>query len=137
MRSLKNSKKLEKVGIIKKKKLQKSNKKKPPYNNNTTMQTYKQFTFIFTLISAICTLILLFSFIHFIIVSIKKRKEDNINNLVQKIAHLSLFGYTFFVFISFILYLIQSLWYIPSINIKYNTILCQIQTFNICFFMMV
>eukprot|EP01084_Bolivina_argentea_P000012 20_1 len=93
-------------------------------------------TFIFTIITAICSVLLVTSFIHYLLqVYQTQRKKNTIDPLVKTCATISLFGYTIYVFISFILHLIASLWYIPSVNIHYTKFICQLQTFNIVFFM--
>ena len=97
----------------------------------------RHLTFIWTSVSGICAIFLLLSFIHFVWGVNQKKKGKSVDPLVKKCAFISLFGYTTFVIISFVLYLIQSLYYIPSIHIDYSTLICQAQTFNIVFFMTV
>ena len=93
---------------------------------------------VFTALSASCSIILTISLIHYLLrVWRKHKKSKPVDPLVKKCATISLFGYTVFVLISFILDLISSLYYIPSFSIKYTKILCQVQTFNIVFFMTV
>ena len=92
-------------------------------------------TFTFTAVSGVCSIFLFLSFIHFVWGVNQKKKGKSVDPIVKKCAFVSLFGYTIFVIISFGLYLIQTLYYIPSINISYSTIICQAQTFNIVFFM--
>ena len=95
-------------------------------------------TIAFTAISGTCCIILTTSFIHYLLrVWRKQKKAKPVDPLVKKCATVSLFGYTIFVLISFILDLISSLYYIPSFTINYTKILCQVQTFNIAFFMTV
>eukprot|EP01084_Bolivina_argentea_P043353 79887_1 len=92
-------------------------------------------TLTFTLITSVCAVLLLSSFIHFACAVNKKKQGKSVDSLVKKCAFVSLFGYTTFVILSLVLYLIQSLYYIPSTQINYSTLICQMQTFNIVFFM--
>eukprot|EP01084_Bolivina_argentea_P122495 217057_1 len=92
-------------------------------------------TIVFTTISGICSIIMICKLFHFAI-QYRQSNDEVINNFPKKLALISLFGYTVFVSIAFILYLIQLLYYIPSIHVNYTSYLCQLQTFNIAFFMM-
>eukprot|EP01084_Bolivina_argentea_P013550 25439_1 len=95
----------------------------------------KWMTLCFTIISFFCAILLILSFIHFSWGVNQRKKGKSVDPLIKKCAFISLLGYTIFVVISFALYLIQSLYYIPSIHIAYSTVICQAQTFNIVFFM--
>eukprot|EP01084_Bolivina_argentea_P291598 501160_1 len=92
-------------------------------------------TITFTVLSFLFSLFLITSFIHYTVNVYGNKNKTSVDPLVKKFAFVSLFGYTIFVVISFILYLIQSLYYIPTLNIKYTILICQTQTFNIVFFM--
>ena len=98
----------------------------------------KELIIVFTAISGICSFILITIFINFIftIIHSQHKSVKSIHSLIKKCGTISLFGSTTFVFLSFILDLINSL-YFTSINIEYTKILCQLQTFNIVFFMTV
>ena len=102
------------------------------------MGQFLYLTVTFTVLSGCFSLFLVISFIHYTYnVFGKKSTKTPVDPLIKKFAFISLFGYTTFVLISFILYLMQSLYYIPALNIPYTTLICQAQTFNIVFFMMV
>eukprot|EP01083_Nonionella_stella_P087731 244166_1 len=97
-------------------------------------------TIINATISGVCCVILVTVFIRYVLAVYNITQGDaksrvKIDPLVRRCATVSLFGYTVFVLISFILDLISSFWYIESIGIHYTKMLCQIQTFNIVFFM--
>ena len=87
-------------------------------------------TIILTAISGTYCIILTTSLINYLLRVCKKQKEAKlINPLVKKCAIISLLGYIIFVLMSFILDVISSLDYIPTITLKYTKILCQVQTF--------
>eukprot|EP01083_Nonionella_stella_P120179 359923_1 len=104
----------------------------------------KQQNVIFAIISGVCCIILVTVFVRYIFAVYKINsqtkttgKRPTIDPLVRRCATISLFGYTIFILISFILHLITSLSYMQLIHVQYTKLLCQIQTFNIIFFMIV
>ena len=89
----------------------------------------------FTILSGVGAFILIPICVHFLFRVHKNNGKRSVDPLVAKCATVSLFGYTIFVILSFIFYLIQSLYYIPGLDIDYTMLLCEAQTFNIAFFM--
>eukprot|EP01083_Nonionella_stella_P153536 493431_1 len=105
------------------------------------MQGDMQQTVINSAISGVCCIVSVTVFIRYIR-EMYNTKKDNANPTVEvspvvsRCSTIALFGYTLFTFISFVLDLISLFWFIDFIPIHYTKMLCQVQTFNIAFFML-
>ena len=91
-------------------------------------------TYIFTGICVFCVLTQIIPFIHYMY-KLKFDKKFELHWIIKTYATISLIGYTLFIIITTILYIIKTLYYIYPSTIVYNNIWCEIEAYNVATFM--
>ena len=109
--------------------------------------------FIFTAVIGICTVLSFVIYWWFITAigcgcsreedrggrSSPRSSDDSASHVLPVFRYLSILSmtcYNVFILLSFILYLIQSFYYLPASDVSYSRLLCQCEAYNVAFFML-